>query len=160
MTKRTPSYQPVLGHMRLNVSDLHQAVEFYTRFLHLRIVERGGNDFTFLSRGRAHHVVALFQSERKAPSAAGGLGVDHVAFEVRGRRAFARAYEALTAAGVPVTLVNNGISWSIYFQDPSGNNLEIFRDVRGDPGGQKFWRGVRKPLEPERILAGSRRRRG
>ena len=85
--------------------------------------------------------------------------MDHVAFEVRGRRAFARAYRALTTAGVPVTLVNNGISWSIYFQDPSGNNLEIFRDVRGERSGQKFWRGVRKPLEPEQILAALRRNR-
>ncbi|HEY6103571.1 MAG TPA: VOC family protein [bacterium] len=159
MPTRMPSYQPVLAHMRLNVSDLHRAVEFYTRFLRLHIIERGGNDFAFLSRSRAHHVVALFQSAEKTPPGKVETGVDHIAFEVRGRRAFARAYQTLTRAGVPVTLVNNGISWSIYFQDPSGNNLEIFRDVRGEPGGKRFWRGVRKPLEPQQILSGLRGKR-
>jgi len=161
-------YRTALGHLRLNVRDVRRATEFYTRVIGLELIERGGDGYAFVSRGRAHHMVALFKVDRTVRSGTSGTtgttGVDHVAFEVRGARAFARAFQALTAAGVPLTTVNNGISWSIYFQDPDGNHLEIFRDMRREPGGQKYWRGVRKPLREDRILAplgrATARRRG
>lgn len=147
-------YRATLGHVRLNVHDLQRAIDFYTRFLHLQLIERRTSDYAFLSRGRDHHIVALFQADRGAPLVVpGGTSLDHIAFEVRGRQAFARAFQALTNAGVRVTTVNNGISWSIYFQDPDGTHLEIFRDVRNERGGQKRWRGVRKPLGSDQILA-------
>jgi len=158
MARRATSYRTTLGHVRLNVADLQRSIDFYTRFVHLAVTERAANDYAFLSRGRAHHVVALFQADRAAAAAGGSTGVDHMAFEVRGKRAFARAFQALTDAGLRVATMNNGISWSIYFQDPDGNTLEIFRDVRTEPSGRKLWRGVRKPLRPAQILAALGRR--
>jgi catechol 2,3-dioxygenase len=147
-------YRAALAHVRLNVRDVQRAVEFYTNVVGLELIERGGDGYAFVSRGRAHHMVALFTADVTAPPGTSGPpGVDHIAFEVRGARAFTRAFQTLAAAGVPVTTVNNGISWSIYFQDPDGNHLEIFRDMRRERGGQKYWRGVRKPLREERILA-------
>lgn len=155
MATRARSYRTILGHVRLNVRDLQRAIDFYTRFMQLDLIERGGDDYAFLSRGNDHHVVALFQAHQGGPAApASGTGLDHIAFKVRGRRAFARAFQALTDAGVRVTTVDNGISWSIYFQDPDDNNLEIFRDTRNERGGRKLWRGLRKPLGRDQILAG------
>jgi len=142
-----------LGHVRLNVRDLEPAIDFYTRFVQLRLVERAGTDYAFLSTGRFHHVLALHRVGPNAPPAPpGAAGVDHVAFEVPDRRSFARAFKALTGAGIQVTTVNNAISWSIYCRDPDGNGVEIYWDTRDQPGGQKLWRGVRRPLERERIL--------
>jgi catechol 2,3-dioxygenase len=153
MTARAKPYRTTLGHVRLTVHDLQQAIDFYRRFIQLELVERRGDEYAFLSRGGDHHTVALFTGGRRAPRSAVRPSADHMAFEVQGRRAFARAFAALTGAGVPVTTLDNGISWSIYFQDPDGHNLEIFRDTRGEPGGQKLWRGVRKPLSREQVLS-------
>ncbi len=161
MPARAKLYTAKLGHVRLNVQNLQRAIDFYMRFVQLDLVERGGDDYAFLSRGSCHHMVALFSAGQDLPLAApNGTSVDHIAFEVQGKRSFARAFEALTDAGVHVTTVNNGISWSIYFRDPDGNSLEIFRDTRDEPDGQKLWQGVRQPLEYERILAALRQRSG
>ncbi len=145
-------YKPMLSHIRLNVHDLEKAIDFYTHILALDIVERVEEESAFLSNNDCHHVVALFKVGG-APGVRGiGVGVDHIAFEVAGKKSFARAYQALVGSGIPVKAVDNVISWSLYFDDPEGNQLEIFWDTRYESHGAKCWQGTRNTLEPERIL--------
>jgi catechol 2,3-dioxygenase len=146
-------YQPKLGHLLLQVRDLDLAADFYQRFLKLRLVERAEDHHVFLSSGDAHHDIALLNVGPKAPEPPeNSVGLNHVAFEVPDKRSLADAYLTLTQAGIRVTPIDNMISWSLYFDDPDGNGLEIFVDVRNEPHGQPMWRSIRKPLPPERIL--------
>lgn len=147
-------YQTRIGHVKLRVTDLDRAVDFYSRFLNLRLVERVDDvHHAFLSGSASHHEIALESITPESPrTPSNATGVQHVAFEVPGKKSFARAYKALTEAGVHTRAVDNAISWSIYFEDPDGNALEIYWDTRHEPQGRKLWNGYRQPLDEQRIL--------
>lgn len=150
-------YPTKIGHAHLKVRDLDRAIEFYTRFFNLKLVERVGDDYAFLTGGDFHHEIALQNVGPHAPQPhPRGTGLYHVAFEVPDRRSLALAYQNLTEAGVPVTPVDHLISWAIYFSDPDGNGLEIYWDTRNEPGSEKLWRGRNVPLPQEKILAALR----
>ena len=141
-----------LGHAHLKVRDLDRAIDFYTRFLGLNVIERINNQYAFLSGGEMHHEVALQNVGPHAPTPPShGTGLYHIAFEVADREEFAKAYLALTEAGVDLAAVDHLISWAIYFCDPDGNGLEIYWDTRYEPGGQVMWRARNVPLQPARI---------
>jgi len=87
-------YQLRLGHLLLKVRNLERSIAFYTRFLGLRLVERTGNTYAFLSSGDSHHDIALQNVGPSAPippSHSTGLG--NVAFHVPDPQSFARAYK-------------------------------------------------------------------
>lgn len=148
-------YQTQIGHAHLKVRDLDRSIAFYTRFFSLKLVERVGDLYAFLSGGGLHHEIALQNAGPNAPQPIpSGTGLYHVAFEVPDRRSFALAYKTLAEADVPVATVDHLISWAMYFDDPDGNGLEIYWDTRNEPGGEKLWHGNNVPLPPEKILTG------
>ena len=141
-----------LGHVHLKVRDLERAVEFYTELLGLRVTERAGHEYAFLSAGDAHHDVALQSvGPRATGPAAAAVGLRHVAFELPDKRAFATVWKKLAEARVTASAVDHRISWSIHFADPDGNGLELFVDTRADVGGANVWGGASVPLEEGRI---------
>jgi catechol 2,3-dioxygenase len=147
-------YSTKIGHAHLKVRDLDRATAFYTQFFSLEIVERVGDAYVFLSGGEFHHEIALQNVGVDAPLASrNSTGLYHVAFEVPDKISFARAYHALTAAGIKVATVDHCISWAMYFDDPDGNGLEIYWDARNEPDGVRHWRGINLPLEGDDILA-------
>lgn len=148
------SYHTKIGHAHLKVRDLTRALEFYTRFFNLHVVERVGDHYAFLTGGEMHHEIALQAVGPNAPgSHPQAVGLYHVAFEVPHRRDFAEAYKALREAGVAVGAVDHLISWAMYFDDPDGNGLEIYVDTRRDADGQTLWHGQNAPLPVAKILA-------
>lgn len=150
----TKTYTTKIGHAHLKVRNLDRAIDFYTRYLGLHETERVGDHYAFLTGGSFHHEIALQQVGENAPQPpAQGTGLYHVAFEVPDRRSFAEAYRTLTQAGIAVAPVDHYISWAMYFDDPDGNGLEIYRDSRGMPGGRPLWRGENAPLDEETIQA-------
>ena len=149
-----PGYATRIGHAHLKVRDLDRAVAFYTRFFQLHLVEREGAQYAFLSGGAFHHEIALQNVGPRAPQPPPyGTALYHIAFEVPDRAALARAYQALTAACIPVATVDHLISWALYFDDPDGNGLELYCDTRADPDGAPLWHGHNVPLPPARLLA-------
>ncbi len=147
------NYRTKLGHTHLKVRDLTRSIDFYMTYFDLNEVEKLGDHFAFLSGGTVHHEIALQSVGPDAPAAPpGAVGLFHVAFEVEDKDAFARAYQALTDAGVPAGAVDHGISWAIYFNDPDGNGLEIYVDTRADIEGRERWHGNDRRLSRARIL--------
>ncbi|HEX9370476.1 MAG TPA: VOC family protein [Roseiflexaceae bacterium] len=150
-------YQTKIGHAHLKVRDLDRSIAFYTQFFSLRLVERVGDHYAFLSGGGFHHEIALQNAGPQAPQPdPRGVGLYHVAFEVPDQQALALAYRALVEAGVRVAPVDHLISWAIYFDDPDGNGLEIYWDTRGEPGGAQLWHGRNVPLPEQKLLAALR----
>lgn len=143
-----------LGHVHLKVRDLDAAEEFYVALLGMRVTERIGGRFSFLSAGDAHHDLALQALGPGAPGPAfHGVGLYHVAFELADRRAFAAAWLRLAAMGREASAADHRISWSIYCADPDGNGVELFVDTRADLDGPSLWRGASSPLDDATILA-------
>lgn len=141
-----------LGHVHIKVRDLEEAEAFYTHFFGLKVTERVGSSYSFLSAGEAHHDIALQQVGQDAPlPQRHAVGLFHTAFEVPSKEAFARTYYALKQAGVPVAATDHRISWAMYLSDPSGNGVEIYCDTRAESDNSDVWEGLDRPLNEATI---------
>ncbi len=122
-----------IGHVVLNVTDLDAAVRFYTEVLGLRVTDRypdgvvpGG--MVFLCVGTDHHGVALVGGAQRGERSS----LNHFAFEVGSLDEVFRARAWLRARGVPLHFEGRrraGCQVAIEFQDPDGNNLEIYWNI-------------------------------
>jgi catechol 2,3-dioxygenase len=122
-----------LGHVVLNASDLEASVRFYTEVLGLQVSDRypdsmvpGG--MVFLRCNTDHHGVALVGGAAK--SERGSL--NHFAFEVATLDEVFRARAWLRTHGVPIHFEGRrraGCQVAVEFQDPDGNNLEIYWNI-------------------------------
>jgi catechol 2,3-dioxygenase len=120
-----------LGHIVLNVRDAAKSRDFYTRTLGLRIshedLKQGA---VFLSFGREHHELALFQMATGEPPEASQPGLHHMAWQLGSFEELQAAYRDLLAMGVPVeSTVEHNVTRSVYFRDPDGNRVELYCDM-------------------------------
>ena len=120
---------PRLSHVGLYVTDVPKMIDFYTRVLGF-VVSDGAEDgrITFLSRNPSdHHQVVLVrgrQTEREIPM------VQQVSFNVGDLANVRRAFRKVRAAGCQaIRPICHGNAWSVYFQDPEGNQIEMFCDT-------------------------------
>lgn len=118
-----------LDHAAINARDLGKSVEFYTRVLGLKIssreLQKPGIE-CFLDCGPS--LLGLIQgnpAEGLHPLKNEGVGGNHISFRVT-TADFDAAVEELKSLGVSVHFVKKRErSWSVYFEDPDGNKLEI-----------------------------------
>ena len=119
-----------LGHVVLNVTDLEASVRFYTEVLGLEISDRypdsmvpGG--MVFMRCNADHHGVALVGGAKKSA----GTSLNHFAFEVATLDEVFRTRTWLRKHDVPIVFEGRrraGCQIAVEFQDPDGNNLEIY----------------------------------
>lgn len=138
-----------VGHVHLKVRRVDRAVAFYESVLGLSVTERHGN-FAFLSWGDHHHDVALQGLGENAPAPGPGVGLYHAAFEVESPTALAEIYERLRERDVQVSPVDHGISKAIYFDDPDGNGIEVYLDMREDRDVE-HWQGRNERFDPSEL---------
>lgn len=151
--------QTGIGHVHLKVADLERAVAFYRDVLGLTLRMRLPSGAAFLAAGDYHHHVGLntWESAGAAPPPPGHTGLYHTAFLYPDRRSLAEALQRVLAAGVAITgKADHGVSEAIYFNDPDGNGVEIYRDRPQSewpraPDGTPIARN--DPLDLEALLA-------
>jgi catechol 2,3-dioxygenase len=120
-----------IGHVHLKVSDLDRAIAFYRDVLGFDLTQRYGAQAAFLSAGGYHHHIGLntWESEGAPPAPAGHPGLYHVAILYPDRRSLGQALARVVAAGVTLQgAADHGVSEAIYFTDPDGNGIELYRD--------------------------------
>lgn len=120
-----------IGHIHLKVADLDRSITFYRDVMGFSVIQRYGAQAAFLSAGGYHHHIGLntWQSRGGQPPPQGTTGLFHVAFLYPDRAALAQVFAQVIAAGVEIDgAADHGVSEAIYFRDPDGNGIEIYRD--------------------------------
>ena len=117
-----------VGHLVLNVKDQTRSTKFYTEVLGFEIAIEQPGFGTFLTCGKIHHDLALFQAaEDAAPVTPGGLGLNHMALQVEDFDTLTEFYHRLKEHRVEIgRTTDHGMTKSIYLQDPDGNGIELF----------------------------------
>ena len=120
-----------VGHVHLKVADLDRAIAFYSGLLGFDVTQRYGAQAAFLSAGGYHHHIGLntWESKDGTPPPRGHTGLYHSAFLFPNRRALAQVFKRLVDAGYPLEgSADHGVSEALYFSDPDGNGVELYRD--------------------------------
>src|SRR4029450_9993637 len=122
-----------IGDVHLKVSDLAGAIAFYRDVLGFELQQRMGDEAAFLSAGGYHHHIGLntWQSNGGSPATPGAPGPPAPfpsGTRYPDRRALANALMRVLDAGIPIGASDHGVSEAIYFEDPDGNGIEIYRD--------------------------------
>jgi catechol 2,3-dioxygenase len=125
--------RPQLTHAGIYVDDLKKMCDFYVGVMGLIETDSGhgftfDNDFVFMSANPTiHHqlILATGRAERAKAST-----VNQLSFKV-GSLAELRAMERrVRDYGIDaIRPVSHGNAWSIYFDDPEGNGVEIYLDT-------------------------------
>ena len=117
-----------IGHAVLHVSDVAASSDWYCDVLGMQVVI-ASEKFRghFLSFGNKDHDIALF--ENKDIAGHGGREYNHLAFEIDGTLEDFKAFRRrLVDKGITITgTVDHGISYGVYFLDPDGHQLEVFK---------------------------------
>ena len=130
-TKAPLSFQlRKIGHVVLNVADLDASVRFYTEVLGLQVSDRypdsmvpGG--MVFLRCNTDHHGIALVGGAKKPEASS----LNHFAFEVGSVDEVFQARAWLRKHGSTIVFEGRrraGCQIAVEFQDPDGNNLEVY----------------------------------
>jgi catechol-2,3-dioxygenase len=119
-----------LTHVGLYVTDMDRMVGFYNRLLGLVVTDEGeflGNRLTFMSRDADEHHQIVFVTGRNAPTDIKVLS--QVSFRLVDDDLTALRWIHETALELGAQNMegrNHGNSWSLYFEDPEGNRLEVY----------------------------------
>ena len=130
------------GHVVLKVCDLARSERFYTELLGFkRVGWRSG--MVFLRCSDQHHDLALLEiGPAGVKSEDAHLGLFHIALAVPSLDDLVRAYHDLKGAGVEIFgSVDHVVSKSFYFEDPDGNEIELYAD---EP--RERWEGLENPF--------------
>jgi catechol-2,3-dioxygenase len=124
------------SHAVMYVRDLDAMLDFYTNVLGFEITDRGhvnpdgtGPEIVFMSQVETDHHQIAFLPVRAGDEPANS--VNHMAFRVDALGDVREMAERLQKDGRASGLnpITHGNAWSVYFQDPEGNGIEVFCDT-------------------------------
>jgi glyoxylase I family protein len=137
LAERPPSTVSGVHHLALICTDADETIRFYQEFLGFPLVElvenrdyAGSNHF-FFDIGN-HNLLGFFDFPGHAhPQWQETIGgVQHLAISVTAAQ-FEAAKKKLEAAGVDYLGPDRGADNSMYFRDPNGVGLELYREDLG-----------------------------
>jgi catechol 2,3-dioxygenase len=127
-----PSIKRV-GHLVINVRDQQASTKFYTEVLGFEVSVNREGFGTFLTCGKIHHDLALFQAAPDAaPITPGALGLNHMALQVEDFETLTEYYHKLEDAKIEMRTTDHSMTKSIYISDPDGNGIELFCNSQED----------------------------
>jgi glyoxylase I family protein len=131
-------------HLALICRDVEQTIQFYQEFLGFPLVELVenrdylGSSHFFFDIGN-HNLLGFFDfpgHDHPAWQETIG-GVQHLAISISAEQ-YAAAKEKLDAAGVDYLGPDRGVQESMYFRDPNGVGLELYREELGVFDGRRL----------------------
>jgi catechol-2,3-dioxygenase len=104
---------------------------------------RHENDFlTFLTYDDEHHRLAILFNPRLTENDRSAAGLEHVAFTYDDLDALLSTYERLLSEGIsPIAPIHHGMTLSMYYADPDGNQVELQVDAMTSHEATSFMAG-------------------
>jgi catechol 2,3-dioxygenase len=129
----TAPIRPQLTHAGIYVDDIEKMRDFYVEILGLMQTDSGhgftfDNDFVFMSANPTIHHQLILATGRKDRAKAST--VNQLSFKVGSLAELREMERRVRAYGITaIRPVSHGNAWSIYFDDPEGNGVEIYLDT-------------------------------
>ncbi|MGM0591790.1 MAG: VOC family protein [Halobacteriota archaeon] len=118
-----------LGRTALSVADLAEMIEFYRDVVGLTVLTREETDAPAATLGVDGTPVLVLVVDEDAPARdSRGAGLYHNAFRVPGRGALGDALRRVRNGWQVDGASDHGFSEALYFSDPEGNGIEVYRD--------------------------------
>jgi catechol 2,3-dioxygenase len=133
--------RPSFHHVNLKTTRLQEMIEWYSTLVGAEVVfqyELGA----WLSNDEANHRIALlaFPNFVDDPEKDERTGMHHSAFEYESFDDLNDSYLRLRDAGItPAICLDHGMTFSYYYADPDGNQVELQCDVFGGWDKSKEW---------------------
>jgi catechol-2,3-dioxygenase len=113
-----------LGHVGLHVRDMDRSIAFFRDILGLQVTDSAPGKITILSsqpRLAEHHELVL------VPGRTNGRVVQQISFHCAALQDLRDYHQRLRAAAAPINMiVSHGNAIGLYFQDPDGNQIEVY----------------------------------
>jgi len=153
-----------LGHIGLTVRDVDRTIDFYTKYLGMKLTEkfvypedRVGHgvavaEGAFIRCDVTHHELSIFRMRedilsKDSPDAPRhGFGLHHIAFELSSPEALLGLLKQMKDDGVEIVNCRKGGPGNqprFYARDPDGNLLEFYWGI-----DQIGWQGVPRAYDP------------
>ncbi len=157
---------PRLAHVVYRTANLDRIVAWYELVFGARVVMR--NEFiAFMTYDDEHHRLAFVADPRITEPGASPAhsGVDHVAYTLPSLDALLDQYVRLREVGItPYWTIDHGMTTSMYYRDPDGNQFEFQVDNFAEPGAAAAYvrssefeaNPIGVEFDPEQMLAGRR----
>lgn len=143
-----------VGHVVIKMRNLDEAKWFYGHILGMKVTDEREDFGVFFRFQDYHHDIAVFKVDEDATAPhQNQVGLAHVAMLADSYDDVKAMYQRLVEYKVPIVrTVDHGITKSVYFKDPDGNELEIYCEVP-----EKTWQEVdtiivRDPLDIEAAI--------
>ena len=155
---------PKFHHVNLKTTRLQEMIDWYRTLLGVE-VQFQASDGAWLTNDEANHRIALlaFDGFLDDPERDTRTGMHHSAFEYDSFEDLNASYLRLREAGItPDICLDHGMTFSYYYADPDGNNVELQVDNFGDWQASTEWmrtselfkaNPIGQFLDPERVIA-------
>ena len=149
-----------MAHFVLRTRDLQGVKTWYEKVLGARAVFENPVA-AFLTFDREHHRLAIVQSADLHAADRQAVGVDHVAFTFSALGDLLHTYKRLSAESIkPYWCINHGLTTSLYYRDPDGNqvelqvdNFESVEELQGFFQGSVFQKNpIGVEFDPDKLL--------
>ena len=142
-----------VGHVVIKMRDLDAAKRFYRDILGMKITDEREGFGVFFRFQDYHHDIAVFKVGDDAESPQKNqVGLAHIALIADSFDTVKAMYQRLKAHDVPIVrTVDHGITKSVYFKDPEGNELEIYCEVPERPWQEQETIIVADPIDLEAV---------
>jgi catechol-2,3-dioxygenase len=155
---------PKFHHVNLKTTRLDEMVDWYSKVVGAEVIFKYDMG-AWLSNDAANHRIALlaFPNFTDDPEKDDHAGMHHTAFEYDSFDDLNASYLRLRDAGIaPAICLDHGMTFSYYYADPDGNNVELQCDVFGDWEKSTEWMRTSidfkndplgKFVDPEKVAA-------
>lgn len=116
-----------IGNVKIKVQNLERSIEFYRDILGFDILERTGSIVKLTTDGK-RNFLTLEQPEDVTPKERGTTGLYHFAILLPSRSHLANIVIHFVKNNIQFGSADHLVSEALYFKDPDGNEIEIYRD--------------------------------